>query len=157
MPSEVTVQERVNGYDVELVVTTTDGRLTAREIRVSQVPEGPPVTGTALRSIPVAALTKLAVAAALEVESNPDGAGVRMSALLLTPEVATRLRVGGPTDETLAWVARIYRLALLAGDPPTKVVETALALPRSTAGRWVAQARRRGYLGPSDGRGKAGG
>ena len=62
----------------------------------------------------------------------------------------------GYDDETLRIVARIYRVAYLVGDPPTKKVENVLDLPRSTAGRWVAAARGK-YLAESRGPGKAGG
>jgi len=68
-----------------------------------------------------------------------------------------RFKATGPTDESLWWVAYVYRLALVAGEPPTKTVEQALELPRSTAGRWIAAARQRHLLGESEGAGKAGG
>lgn len=45
-----------------------------------------------------------------------------------------------------------YRCATLA-----QAVQESLQLPRSTAGRWIAAAREAGYLGPSEGMGKAGG
>ena len=73
------------------------------------------------------------------------------------PAIAARLRENGPTTETLEWVAYLYRLGLLRGDPPTKLVEQAIAIPRSTAGRWVAAARAAGLLGQSEGAGKVGG
>jgi hypothetical protein len=61
----------------------------------------------------------------------------------------------GPTDRALRWTAR-YRY----GDAvsyPTKAVQESLQLPRSTAGRWIAAARKAGYVGPAEGMGKAGG
>jgi hypothetical protein len=60
------------------------------------------------------------------------------------------------TERALAWVAHFYRYGL-ALDSPTKAVEEGLMLPRSTASRWVSYAREAGYLGPSEGPGKAGG
>ena len=50
-----------------------------------------------------------------------------------------------------------YRYGYAVSYNPTKDVEEMLKLPRSTAGRWIAAAREAGYLGPSDGMGKAGG
>jgi hypothetical protein len=47
-------------------------------------------------------------------------------------------------------------LRLCVSYNPTKGVEEMLKLTRSTAGRWIAAAREAGYLGPSEGMGKAG-
>jgi hypothetical protein len=65
--------------------------------------------------------------------------------------------LGGPSDEALAWVAFAYRLALVVGEPPTQAVARTLIRPPSTAARWVQLARKRGFLGPSEGPGKRGG
>ena len=75
----------------------------------------------------------------------------------LTPETAARLRENGPTSETLAVVARLYREGWRVGRP-TLAVATGLGIPRSTAGRWVAAARdpKRRLLGPAEGPGGAG-
>lgn len=156
MPRMITIDcEGVAGYNVSMDVAGQDGRLAAVEIRVTQRPGGPPVTGEALRSIPVAAVTKLAGAKVVTFEQK-DGY-VEMTARVLTPEMVEDIRESGPTKKTLDWVAYLYRLAVLQGEPPTQAVETTLQVPRSTAGRWVAQARRQGFLGPAEGQGKAGG
>lgn len=63
---------------------------------------------------------------------------------------------GGPSDEDLRAVADVYQLAYVTGGAPTKTVMERLALPRSTASRWVRMARERGLLGPATPR-KAGG
>ena len=63
----------------------------------------------------------------------------------------------GPTDRVLLWVAHLYRLGLAIDYNPTKAVEENLKVPRSTAGRWIARARERGYLEPAEGQGRAGG
>jgi hypothetical protein len=62
-----------------------------------------------------------------------------------------------PTSRALRWTAHLYRFGFAVGSNPTKSVEERLGLPRSTAGRWIAKARQAGYLGPSEGAGKAGG
>ena len=155
MPAKATVTEIVNGFEVLIDVVPEAGRLVAQEVRIRRTDGGPPVTGEAIRSIPVAGLVKLAATLALEVIEH-DGY-TEWSPRILTPETALRLRENGPTTETLDWVAYLYRLGLLMGEPPTKAVEVRLGIPRSTAGRWVAAARDRGPLGPSEGSGKAGG
>ncbi len=70
----------------------------------------------------------------------------------LTRTQARRFREGGPTDEALEWVAKIYRVALLRGEGPTRAVEDAFELKRSTAAYWE-----RGFLREAEGPGKAGG
>jgi|SRR5215211_2101076 len=81
---------------------------------------------------------------------NPDG---REPWGLTVPEGASKR----PTERALAWVSHLYRYGLAVSYTPTKVVENRLKLPRSTASRWIAMAREAGYLGPSEGQGKAGG
>jgi hypothetical protein len=63
----------------------------------------------------------------------------------------------GPTDRALRWVAHIYHYGYAVSYNATKAVMEQLRLPRSTAGRWIAAAREAGYLGPSEGAGRAGG
>ena len=58
------------------------------------------------------------------------------------------------TDEDLREIADTYRAALAAGDPPVRAIidhRKAIDKPisRSTAGRWVQVARKRGHLGPA--------
>jgi hypothetical protein len=57
----------------------------------------------------------------------------------------------------LRMVAHVYRTALRLGEPPAKHVEQMLG-PTSPANarRWIAAARREGYLGPAPAQGKAG-
>jgi hypothetical protein len=60
------------------------------------------------------------------------------------PEPGKRL-----SDEWLKRVAAVYRDALSRGLPATDTVAEAFPISRSTAGRWVVEARRRGLLGPA--------
>ena len=87
------------------------------------------------------------------VEGETDDGALVLGAKVMPDGVAAN----GPTDEALGWVAYAYRLALVVGEAPTKAVRDSMGLPQSTAARWVQQARQRGFLGPSEGRGKAGG
>jgi hypothetical protein len=41
----------------------------------------------------------------------------------------------------------MYRLSYACGVAPTKSVAELFEMPRSTAGRWIATARKKGYLG----------
>jgi hypothetical protein len=57
-------------------------------------------------------------------------------------------RRGQPvTDDELRSAAHLYRKALAEGKPPTGAVAEGLFLSRATAGRRVAMARERGFLG----------
>jgi hypothetical protein len=53
------------------------------------------------------------------------------------------------TDEHLAQVAEVYRRAIDEGVPPKQAVRAEFHVSESTAGRWVAQAREQGLLGPT--------
>ena len=87
----------------------------------------------------------------LRVQPNPDG----VEPWGLNPP--NGLREEGPTDRVLQWVAHLYRWAMAIAPNPALEVERALGLSHSTAGRWVRMARQKGYLGPSEGPGKAAG
>ncbi len=61
-----------------------------------------------------------------------------------TPQRGTRI-----PDAHLRRVAAIYRAALASGQPPAIAVAEELHTARSNAGRWIAEARCRGFLGPA--------
>jgi hypothetical protein len=67
------------------------------------------------------------------------------------------LREEGPTDRSLQWVAHLYRYAMAISMTPAKTVEETLHLSHGTAARWIRLARQKGYLGPSEGPGRAAG
>jgi hypothetical protein len=52
-------------------------------------------------------------------------------------------------DDYYKEVARVYRYAARLGKPPTAAVAKAFDVSRSTAGRYVVETRRRGFLGPA--------
>jgi len=141
---------------IELRVGVHDGRLVADEVSVRRRDDCPPVTSEMLRAIPVARLVRYAAATVQHVVSRGEG-GAMMVAPAWPHETEWANVRWGLNDETLRIVARIYRVAYLLGDAPTKTVQTMLDQPRSTVGRWIAAARQRGFLSESRGAGKAGG
>lgn len=156
MPPLVTViDDDLEGYQVEIDVVPQEGRLVAREVRVRQRSGGPVVTTQALRAVPVAHLARRARDAALtRVTASRSSSWAVRAPVGESGEWRTHT---GPTDAVLTELAEVYRRALAAGDPPKRAVVEALRVPTSTAGRWIALARDRGVLGPSEGRGRAGG
>lgn len=72
-------------------------------------------------------------------------------ARMTTPHVVARAFASeGPTDDALRHMAHVYRVHMLIGEAPTKGVQEAFGLPRSTATRWLAKARERGFLGADE-------
>jgi len=131
-------------YDLELEIALERGRYVMRSM-TCRARRGGAVTSEGVTHLPIAQILRIIVGRVL---GNPlliswGGGGKRVSASQ------------GPTEEALRRVATVYRVAHLMGLPPTESVAQDLALPRSTAGRWVSMARSRGFLGPAEPR-KAG-
>lgn len=165
--SPFTVTAEVEGLeaDVEVEVAAVPaqgeraGRLVCREVRVIQREGGPAITGQELRAVPVAWLTKVA-APQMAATDAPDVAPGVASTMALSGIVTAKLAAlaqQGPTAETLATVAYLYRLAVVVGNGPRVSIEEAFGISRSTAGRWISLARQRAHLGPVEGPGLAGG
>jgi hypothetical protein len=55
----------------------------------------------------------------------------------------------GMTDEFYGHVAEQYRALVARGERPTTGLARAQGVGRSTASRWVREARKRGFLGPA--------
>lgn len=152
------------GLEVELGVAVDDyGHAVCGELQVAAAALSEPITGEVLRTIPIRQLIHEAVAAAASkiTETLPDGDQVLGP---LTPAdresldkgLGRRPRRGSPiTEATLRDVASRYKAAVEAGKPPTQAVARELNIARSTAARWVAAARKRGFLGAAM-RGKGG-
>lgn len=142
VPSRITIEvDDHDGYTVEVVADyrPNSGRYETQRVTVRQG-DGDEVTGEALRRVAVAGILRQGVTREiLDTNAGP---------------VPAHLGEAGPTPETLAWVARVYSLALLLGDAPTQRVADTLGVPRSTAGRWVTRARDRGLLKVTDPRGR---
>lgn len=143
VPSGITIRvDDHGGHDVELAAEyrPDSGKYEAAAVTVRR--RDVEVTGEVLRLVPVAGLLREGVVA------------VALQPLADLPMPHPRdVAAQGPTDDTLRWVARAYRLAVLLGDPPTRRVSDALGIPRSTASSWATRARDRGFLTVQDPRG----
>ena len=115
------------------------------------------VTSETLRQPPLSLWIQAALRAAIQIDGtirelpNPDK--VEPWGLTVPPGLTEE----GPTDRVLQWVAHLYHYGLAISFTPAKVVEDQLELPHGTAARWIRLAREKGYLGPSEGPGKAAG
>lgn len=75
-----------------------------------------------------------------------SGAGEEIYAATL----ASVGRGSAPTDRDLKEIADLYRAAIASGSrSPTREVGERKHVARSTAARWIAKARSKGFLGPS--------
>jgi hypothetical protein len=163
----------------ELTVVVEHGRPVCEELRLQRTPGGPPLGGTLLRRVPVADYVRRATdALGQQILSNAfsgqgpftitaDGAtyplpvkqledgrvATRVVGLTGTTDYRAATRAprerGRVSDDTLRQVAHIYRTAHAQGAPPTRAVMQQMHVSRTTAGRWVARARQRGYLRPA--------
>jgi hypothetical protein len=134
-----------------------------------------PINGEALRRLPIDALRRQAThQVAFRVVPDPEGGAPQLVPAVPPEDLAltddqraaverqfretyaqqTRAprRRGPLRDEDLRHVAQVYRAAIARGQPPTRSVAEDCGVARSTAGRWVAEARRRGVLGPAKAR-----
>jgi hypothetical protein len=146
------------GYNLRFGIALDDGRYVCRALEVQQRDGGPPVTAESIRTVPVKEIVRAGVRNALlgrQLFDTVFDAVREQREPAQTYQVPAGLKVKGPpTDDLLRWVAQTYELAYALNDPPTKSVQDALGVSRATAGRWVAEARRRGLLdidGGSDG------
>ncbi|MGE7388684.1 hypothetical protein ACQKM2_24750 [Streptomyces sp. NPDC004126] len=96
-------------------------------------PDGTPLTATAIRRLPLDRLLK----AAAEARAEETRARVE-------PSAAGRPYGGG--EEHAAQVAEVYRWAVEHGMPPRRAIATRWARSEATAGRWIAEARRKGLI-----------
>jgi hypothetical protein len=101
-----------------------------------------PLTAEVLRRIPVSRYLQMAAANGLTVvEVGSDG---RSTHPFDPPPRG--FAAAGMTDEVLREVARLYNWALATGDAPLGLLERDYGIPRGRGSRWIATARRRGYI-----------
>jgi hypothetical protein len=150
-------------HKTHLTIIQTDGMTKPATLRVQ---EHVPLTSAGLRQVPVARWIRRATNAAMHRHARPieeddfgDDEGKAIddwSAVFASrAEVAPSRRV--LDDAHHERVAQVYRQALKERNPqPVNAVKRAMAVSRSTAGRYVALARAAGYLEAAPMRGKAG-
>jgi hypothetical protein len=108
--------------------------------------KGDAVTTEGLRQVPVGRLMRAAIEDAVgQARRRRDGSLAIEWPGGKRPPLPKRRE--GPSDELLAYVALMYRLAHLVGEAPTEYVRRDLDVARATAGRWLAKARDKGLLG----------
>jgi hypothetical protein len=145
----------------------TKHRCTSLEL---QAWKGEHISAEALRAIPLGTLVEealLCTAIELDESGGPAGLIVEGDVSLaqarklhekVLREHRRRLRgtrqSGAVTDDKLKETAAIYRANL--NSRPVYAVADQFKIARSTAGRWVGLARKKGFLEPALGRGRAG-
>jgi hypothetical protein len=136
--------------DIVATMVLEGRRYVVQELRITRQNEGEPITSELIRKIPVQRLIRGLVSDAVELwilQPSPEGTrNYAISLVELSEDERGRLVAAGPTDETLLWVARIYVMAELAGDPPAKSVRETFGVPTSTASYWIKRARDRKIL-----------
>lgn len=152
------------GGEATLEVATDDHGAT-RCVRLElHAPEDGSIVTEVLRAVPVGRLVHLGTTSQLLRCTELTGGGVKIEPADAEEQRqfyqrysrARRARQGTPlTDDTLAQVATVYRAAASRTNRPTETVAETMNVARSTAARWVANARERGLLGPAI-RGRAG-
>jgi hypothetical protein len=141
------------GVDFEAVLMLDGARYVVQDLRFIRREGGAPITSELIRRIPVQRIVRGVVTELAELRTDPDAVyesdGFRLRAperVVITPDERERMVEAGPTDETLLWVARIYVMAGVAGDPPAKSVKETLDIPMPTANNWIRRAKDRGIL-----------
>jgi len=129
------------------VLPDARGRLEVRELHLLDL--GQPITAERLRAFNLGTIGQMIAMQAIVAEQS--GAKPARSRSLKPP--ASR----GYSNDFYERVADSYRSALLVtGRRPVVAIANEAGVPRSTAARWVKEARHRGLLGAAPAPGKAG-
>lgn len=149
--TELTVDE-YRGFDLMLVVEIDDSTGMARAVvsslKVIHREDGVLISSDSLRTIAVQGIVRKYVQMEIRNSTSdkiPSDVKVVAQGILTTAE-AERLKELGPVAETLEWVAKVYRLAILIDDAPAKAVQLSFDISRSSAGNWIGRARSAGLI-----------
>ncbi len=120
------------------------------DLRVEQVPDGPPVTSGALRSIPIAEARRIALRMAATRWVEVDGRWVMDWSQVSADRLgdATRRPYRRVTDDDLRRTADLYREAKRRPGMRDHLIYLAerLVVSRATAARYLARARAAGMI-----------
>lgn len=138
---------------VELTIDVINGRLVCTEFRASieeiKFPGSTPkkeITSDGLRRVPIAQWVEMAARELgfVKVINPEDSSGkFSLSEFQMPPKDFAK---DGMTSEALEAASQVYAFCLATGQKPTGVLQREFGLPRPTASRWIATARRRGIL-----------
>jgi hypothetical protein len=161
-------------YPIRLEIAVEDGRPVCISVsRVEQqirldsgelIQRGPAISGTFLRNVPLDRLMRdaldqaaIRIAPVFDLLTNEErlayvrAAGSREGRRAVEQvRRAPRGRGARLPDDLLRDAAKVYGDALERGDAPVQAVLAHFHLSRPTAGRWVGEARRRGFLPPTE-------
>lgn len=137
-------------YDVDIDICwdRDDERYVVTSLRAIGMVQHP-ITSENLRSVPVGQFLRLACEAVPNVVADENG-GDPFSPDYYSDAERTTAKLFGPTPETLAMVAMVYRAAELAAGKPAWWVGNRFGIPQRTATHWVKLARERGHLSGGD-------
>ena len=138
--------------EVEMTIDWFDGVLQPTTVRVT-ARDGVPLTGTMLRQVPVRGMANELIFTAAGEVGIFDGTVTfaYKGGIVIADEERERIRLQGPTDESLRMAADLYQLGRAVGLSPAKFVETNLGMPRTTVTKWIRRARNKGLIEDFDG------
>lgn len=148
VPATVTLEPTADDrepldHTVVMDLDVIDSRLACTRCEISRRDNGPVVTSEAIRRVPVGRYLRAAMASGFVVkEVDPDDPDRLRDFVNPRRDFAS----AGMTDDVLKEVARLYYWCLVHGEPPLGVLERDYGIPRGKASRWIATARRRGYV-----------
>lgn len=124
-----------NGYDLvlETAFEDKDKRYRCAHLEMRRRSDGSEVSAEDLPDVPVAAFIR-------------DGIYTAAGFYFDSAKARWAGEPGGPSDDTLSTVARVYKLAEAIGDAPRKAVQDVYGVSTSTAGRWLSAARKKRLL-----------
>lgn len=139
-------------FVASLTINVIGGRLVCTEFNASieeiRHPGWTPVkeiTSEGLRRVPIAQWVELAARewGYVKVLRELEPGKYELDEFEMPPSDFAK---DGMTDDALEFASQIYAFCLATGQKPTGVLQREFGLPRPTASRWIATARRRGIL-----------
>lgn len=134
-----------HSYDVSGTIRLHGERLEMDELTVKRRDNAEQITGYGIREITPAAIIRNS----LRIQA-PTERRVSVAFGLLAPEDPAIAKAAGPTDQTLAMVAKVYRASTAVQYPAAKAVQELFNLSARTAGSWIAKAKAKGLIPTGD-------